>query len=467
MASSDSLLYFCGGIISNTGCDDTNGGGGKHFVAGVTVGKAPTNAERRSYMTDDGGPLAQTTNASYQYIAGFGIIIEAGKFSSDYVGLIAYIYHNSWSSPHWALILDASSDSISVLHVGESDEADSTTVRIGGAFATPQAMVNAASDADTENMLVHMFYNQSQNIASATFNLDADHADSPAEGDKSKNAWVILESFTSECGDRGRTKWTGNAANYRGANIDRIENFIWRYPHIYSASGNTFDAFSIGSTSSFNVIIEDGLADGYLDGFWTDYNSDATVLIGCEAQNADGGGFYLRGNGDVAYKCISHDNSGGFNTRGTDGRHCLISCLSYNNGSQAVKGRDTGNFCFVCDSTFDDNGDTDSKPGVESDEGYSTIIVVNSTVSNSNEQNLYANTGSLYAMNTNSYNPGLTDEFLAGYDNLEIDPQFDENYLPATWQLMESGIEDTGGNPTHIGAVGKPSAYDIIVAEES
>jgi len=55
-----------------------------------------------------------------------------------------------------------------------------------------------------------------------------------------------------------------------------------------------------------------------------------------------------------------------------------------------------------------------------------------------------------------------------GGDNaIEINPQFDENYLPATWQLMESGIEDTGGNPTHIGAVGKPSAYDIIVAEES
>ena len=48
---------------------------------------------------------------------------------------------------------------------------------------------------------------------------------------------------------------------------------------------------------------------------------------------------------------------------------------------------------------------------------------------------------------------------------LAVNPQLDSDYLPGTWQLMEAGVTDVGGNTSHIGAVGKPSAYDIIVGE--
>ncbi len=63
---------------------------------------------------------------------------------------------------------------------------------------------------------------------------------------------------------------------------------------------------------------------------------------------------------------------------------------------------------------------------------------------------------------TNAYGGTAT----AGDNDLIVNPQFADpdnlDFTPLNWQLMESGKPSPTGNPTHIGAVGKPSAYDII-----
>ena len=68
------------------------------------------------------------------------------------------------------------------------------------------------------------------------------------------------------------------------------------------------------------------------------------------------------------------------------------------------------------------------------------------------------------------YDTELTRALQYDESNIFVDPQFvapgSDDFTPENWQLMESGLADAGGNPSHIGAVGKPSAYDIIYAEE-
>ena len=63
----------------------------------------------------------------------------------------------------------------------------------------------------------------------------------------------------------------------------------------------------------------------------------------------------------------------------------------------------------------------------------------------------------------------VCDSDVSGDNDLAVDPLFvdadNEDFTVGAWQLMEAGLPDVGGNPTHIGAVGKPAAHDIIVGE--
>ncbi len=56
-----------------------------------------------------------------------------------------------------------------------------------------------------------------------------------------------------------------------------------------------------------------------------------------------------------------------------------------------------------------------------------------------------------------------------GDNDIAVNPAFtaagSDNFEVGSWQLMESGMPDTGSKPSHIGAIGLPSAYDIIVGE--
>ncbi len=56
-----------------------------------------------------------------------------------------------------------------------------------------------------------------------------------------------------------------------------------------------------------------------------------------------------------------------------------------------------------------------------------------------------------------------------GSNDISVNPAFtgagSDNFEVGSWQVMESGLLDTGSKPSHIGAVGKPSAYDVIVGE--
>ena len=67
------------------------------------------------------------------------------------------------------------------------------------------------------------------------------------------------------------------------------------------------------------------------------------------------------------------------------------------------------------------------------------------------------------------YHIGKSENLEYEDSNIFEDPQFIDavggDFTPENWACMELGVLDTGDNPSHMGAIGKPSAYDIIVAE--
>lgn len=459
MASSSSLLYFA---TTGSSASDTNGGGGLHSVGSVTVSKAPTAAQMLSYMDANGGPIDDTTAAVYTLNGGAGtddLITKAGQFTNTAIGHVAYIESTLEGSDAWVIVTARTDNTIEFATVAWTNGRADVVVNVGGAFSSPQVMVNKADDADEADQLVHMFYNEAQDIAAAYFDLD-----NVITGAVAHNAWVILESYTTTPGDNGRTKWTGDASARKGAILNNTANIIWRNGWLYDPDQITNDGFYVGAISATNVIFENCFADGWLDGFYTNATTKSSLFIGCEGVNAGGSGFYLQGIGNVAFNCVAHDNTNmGFWDSGTTQRAVLVNCLSYDNGSRDIRGQGIGGYTVAINCTMDSSGDV----GAECVTDAATIILVNCTISNSTAENIDEGTGSIYAQYTNTYNPGATDSFLAGPGNLAVDPQLDSDYLPASWQLMEAGIADAGGSPSHIGAAGKPAAYDIIVAEES
>ncbi|MFH1614860.1 MAG: hypothetical protein ABIG61_07240 [Planctomycetota bacterium] len=443
--SATDLLYFAGGLGDQTGKSDTNGGGGLHSVAGVAQGVAPTLAQMASYMTANGGAKAADTGVTYAWHTPDATHDRltgtfTGGATNGLVGLVAYIDSVSWAEdPQWAIVTASSATTLDILTLGATFELDNAladlVVNVGGAFATPQAMVSNAADANQANQLVHMFYNVVQDIAATTFNLD-----NIIKGTIAANAWVIMESYTTVPGDNGRTKWTGAAATRRGVDIDNTVNFIWRNGWLYSATNTGNDGFYVGDTGNTNIIFENCLTDGWADGFMLIITTQSSLCVGCEATGTSGAGFYARGFGDVLYKCIAYGNAVNFNTRETTGRHVLVDCLEYDaSGNEGTKGRGVGNYTVCINHTSDGSaGD-----GIANNTDASTIICINTTVSNSGSENLNEATGSLYTIYTNTYNPGATDVFLAGPGILAVNPLLDNEYKPHEIQVLKGGYNNS------------------------
>ncbi len=185
--------------------------------------------------------------------------------------------------------------------------------------------------------------------------------------------------------------------------------------------------------------------------------------------NVGGTGFYLRPNTNTS-------------------QHCTVFNNLFIGGGKGVQVRDGGGSVSIYNNTFDLR--RVGNP-VSINSGAGIVSVVNNImICEGTDQHAVVRTwgasGSLtmcdynltYSLKTGDvgvltnpyYTTGVGAITPLGDNNIEANPQFVDrdnyDYTVGDWQFMEEGKPDAAGKPRHIGYSGKPSAYDIIVAEE-
>ena len=318
-----------------------------------------------------------------------------------------------------------------------------------GPFPTLQYAVDNADDDSTIYVKAnggYTFDNLDQPIqADACWLIDS------FGGDLSENVFGQIISYGTTPGDGAETTLDADEGTVHVIMIDEdMENLIIKGFHATNTTGTGGRGLYV-RMGSRNIIFENCRASVCYHGFSANTSGDV-YWIGCTAFDNRGWGFISANTGCLGflYTCEAYSNtSEGFG--GVYGPVVIVNSLTHSgNGVDDIYIAGDGTV-VVANCTVDGS----DRHGVNVNDADSTVLLINTTVSNSTNSNFcqYSTSkGSVYAIYCNSYNGGAADVWNTGDGIMTVDPRLSGDHEILNNSLKEQGNPDHRGNNSAIGA---------------
>ena len=270
-------------------------------------------------------------------------------------------------------------------------------------------------------------------------------------GDLSDNTFAEIMSYGTTPGDGVETTLDANGGTVHVVWITGfLDNVRLKGFHATNTTGTGGRGIYVTSVCK-NIILENCRASETHHGISTNTSGDVHC-INCTGFNNRNAGIIMANTSNLGFmhSCEAYGNSSA-GLQVVYGPVAIVNCLAHSgNGNDDIMVTADGKAVVVnCTS------DGSDRHGIMANDADSTVLAINTTVSNSTGSNFRqysTGKGSVYATYCNSYNGGSADVWNTGDGIQTVDPRLSGNHEILNSSLKEQGYPDHLGNNSVIGA---------------